>query len=115
MTKRKTASKPASRKRSTAKKKGKKTVRKRRSSAEKPEIEVTNVEPIFKFVELSISQLSTETGFTRETVSKRLNEAGVVPAGKRRGYPVYRLKMALPARISMPQLRHPHREKPQNC
>lgn len=55
-----------------------------------------SVEPILKQVALSISQLAGETGFDRATVRKRLSEAGVKPAGKRGGYPVYRLKDVLP-------------------
>lgn len=46
---------------------------------------------------LSISALSTEFGMTRETVRKRLADEGITASGKRSGYPVFRLKDALPA------------------
>jgi hypothetical protein len=46
---------------------------------------------------LSIRQLAEETGFDRDTVSKKLTESGVRPSGKRGGHPVYRLRDALPA------------------
>lgn len=51
-------------------------------------------------VHLSISSLASETGKTRETVAKRLKDAKVKPSGKRSGWPVYRLKEALPAILS---------------
>lgn len=57
----------------------------------------STVVDINRGVELSISQVSLETGFTRETVSKRLTESGVQASGKRRGYPVYRMRDILPA------------------
>lgn len=43
----------------------------------------------------SISQLASEFGMDRKTVSKRLREAGVAPTGKRGGYDVYRLHDAV--------------------
>lgn len=46
---------------------------------------------------LSISTLAAEFGQTRDTVRKRLIDGDVQPSGKRGGYPVYRLKDALPA------------------
>lgn len=46
---------------------------------------------------LSISALSVEFGMTRETIRKRLADAGVKPSGIRSSYPVFRLKDALPA------------------
>jgi hypothetical protein len=48
-------------------------------------------------VHVTTSQLAEETGFARETVNKRLKEAGVKPAGKRGSYPLYRLRDALSA------------------
>lgn len=39
---------------------------------------------------LSISRLATEFGMARETVAKRIT--GINPAGKRNGYPIYRLR-----------------------
>lgn len=50
-------------------------------------------------IRLSISRLAGEFGMARETVSKRLREAGVQPDGKKDGYPVYRLRAAAPALI----------------
>lgn len=46
---------------------------------------------------LSISTLAAEFGQTRDTVRKRLIDCDVQPSGKRGGYPVFRLKDALPA------------------
>lgn len=48
-------------------------------------------------VHVSLRQLGEESGFDRDTVSKRLRNAGVQPNGKRGGHPVYRLRDALPA------------------
>lgn len=42
-------------------------------------------------IRLSLSALSREFGIARETVGKRLANAGVAPDGERKGYPVYRL------------------------
>lgn len=50
-------------------------------------------------VRLSIARLAAEFGMARETVSKRLAQAGVQPDGKRAGYPVYRLRDACPALV----------------
>lgn len=58
---------------------------------------MSNVVDLKAGIHLSISNLAGEMGMARETVSKRLVEAGVRPSGKRRGYPVYRLRDALPA------------------
>lgn len=41
---------------------------------------------------VSISQASEETGMTRETVSRRIAGAGLLPSGQRGGSPVYRLR-----------------------
>lgn len=41
---------------------------------------------------LSISQITAIDGRTRETVSRRLDEAGLQPAAKRGGWPVYKLR-----------------------
>jgi hypothetical protein len=46
-------------------------------------------------LKLSISTLAAELGMTRETVAKRISAANVVPAGKRAGHPVYRLRDVL--------------------
>jgi hypothetical protein len=48
-------------------------------------------------VTFSIRRLAEEFGMARETVSKRLNDAGVRAAGTRGGFPVYRLRDACPA------------------
>lgn len=58
---------------------------------------MTDVKPINQGVLCSISQLATEFGMTRETVAKRIADAGVAASGERSGYPVYRLKSVLPA------------------
>ena len=41
---------------------------------------------------LSISQAATEFGRDRATVAKRIAELGLQPTGKRRGYPVFRVR-----------------------
>lgn len=48
-------------------------------------------------VHLSVRGLAEETGFDRDTVTKRLTVAKVKPSGKKGGHPVYRLKEALKA------------------
>ena len=53
-------------------------------------------------INLSISELSAELQFTRETVRKRLADAGIKSAGKRRNYPVFRLRDAVRALLSGP-------------
>lgn len=45
----------------------------------------------------SISQMARAFGMDRKTVSKRLENAGVAPAGKKSGYATYALKDAGPA------------------
>jgi hypothetical protein len=65
---------------------------------------------------LSISTLAAELGQTRDTVRKRLIDADVQPSGKRGGYPVYRLKDALPALLGGgsnvdPDLLDPYKRK----
>lgn len=52
-------------------------------------------------VTFSIRRLAEEFGMARETVSKRLNDAGVRPAGSRGGFPVYRLRDACPAILAV--------------
>jgi len=51
-------------------------------------------------VYLSISQLSAELEQTRETVRKRLADAGVKATGERKGYPLYRLRDAVRALLT---------------
>jgi hypothetical protein len=46
---------------------------------------------------LSINQLASELGLDRATLTKRIDAAGVKPAGMKRGFPVYRLKDVLRA------------------
>jgi hypothetical protein len=53
-------------------------------------------------VNLSISELSAELQQSRETIRKRLAELGIKPAGKRRHYPVFRLRDAIRALLSGP-------------
>lgn len=50
----------------------------------------------------SLNQLAREFGIARETVTRRLTDAGVKPAGTKRGYPVYRVGDAASA-ILVPQ------------
>lgn len=45
---------------------------------------------------LSIRQLAEECGFDRDTIAKRIRNAGLVLAGKRGGHAVYRLREVLP-------------------
>lgn len=49
------------------------------------------------FLSWSLSQIAQEFGIARETVSRRLNDAGVQSAGVRRGHPVYRVAKAAEA------------------
>jgi hypothetical protein len=51
-------------------------------------------------VTLSISEISAEFAQTRETVRKRLADAGIKPAGRRRNYPVFRLRDAITALLT---------------
>ncbi len=51
--------------------------------------------PLPRGLHVSISQLSEETGRTRETISKRLAAADLTPSGTIRGAAVYRLRDAL--------------------
>lgn len=50
----------------------------------------------------SINKIATAFGMDRRTVSKRLQEAGVAPAGKRRGSAVYALSTIGPALFGEP-------------
>lgn len=63
---------------------------------------VSNVIRQGDYFNWSLNYLSREFGLARETVSKRLMDAGVQPSGERRGYPVYSVKEAAMA-ILMPQ------------
>lgn len=58
------------------------------------EQQVTDFQDRFLF---SLSQLSTAFGPARETVAKRLMEAGIAPRGKRRGHDVYHIGDVVPA------------------
>ena len=46
---------------------------------------------------LSVRAFAIETGQDRETVTRRIQAAGVKPSGQRGGYPVYRLRDLLRA------------------
>lgn len=48
-------------------------------------------------VHLSIRAFSEETGVHRDTIGKRIDDAGLKPSGDRGGHPVYRLKDLLTA------------------
>lgn len=52
----------------------------------------------------SLTQLAREFGIARETVTRRLNDAGVPSSGVRRGHPVFRVGQAASA-ILLPQIR----------
>lgn len=56
-----------------------------------------NVEEIAGGIRLSLSALSREFGYHRDTIKKRLVQVGVRPDGERNGNPVYRLRDAVPA------------------
>jgi len=45
----------------------------------------------------SLSQIAREFGLARDTVGRRLNDAGVISSGKKRGHPVYRVSEAAEA------------------
>lgn len=51
------------------------------------------------YLRFSISRLAAEFGMSRETVAGRIAQAGVQPDGKRKGYPVYRLRDAAPVLV----------------
>lgn len=48
-------------------------------------------------IQWSVSRLSRETGFARETISARIEDYGIKPAGSLRGKPTYHLKDVGPA------------------
>jgi hypothetical protein len=50
----------------------------------------------------SLNQLSREFGIARETVQRRLHDAGIKPAGERRGFPVYRVGESAKAILNPP-------------
>lgn len=53
-----------------------------------------------RYVTLSIRRLAEEFSMARETVSRRLAEANVKPAGQRQGHAVYRIKQAAEALLA---------------
>lgn len=57
-------------------------------------MEVTNLGS--RQLALSIRRMSEEFGMARETIQKRITEAGVRPVGTRSGHPVYRLRDICP-------------------
>jgi len=91
------ARKPAARKASKKKRPVTRQPVAKKEAPPKSNGKANNVVAIHRYTELSISQLSLDTGFTRETVGKRIADLDVQPARKIRGYPVYRLKDVLPA------------------
>lgn len=52
----------------------------------------------------TVTQLAEETGVSRDTISKRLREGKVKPAGKRGNYPIYRLRDALPVIFQLDEI-----------
>lgn len=50
----------------------------------------------------SLNQLAREFGIARETVQRRLQDAGIKPAGERRGFPVYRVGESAKAILNPP-------------
>ena len=61
------------------------------------------VASIDSFLNWSLNQFSKEFGIARETVGRRLREAGVKPSGQRHNHPVYRVGECAVA-ILVPQL-----------
>lgn len=57
-------------------------------------------------VHLSISSAAEEFGHDRRTITKRLAELGLKPAGERQGYPVYRLRDLLEMERKAPDGKH---------
>lgn len=57
-------------------------------------VQVTDFQDRFLF---SLSQLSSAFGPARETISKRLQQANVVPQAQRKGHDVYHIGQAAPA------------------
>jgi hypothetical protein len=57
-------------------------------------MDVTSMES--RQIELSIRRLSEELGMARETIQKRLTQAGVKPSSSRSGHPVFRLRDVCP-------------------
>lgn len=58
---------------------------------------MSGVIPLVSGTHLSVRAFAIETGQDRETVTRRIQAAGVKPSGQRGGYPVYRLKDLLRA------------------
>jgi len=54
------------------------------------------------FLHWSLSQIASEFGIARETVTRRINEANIQPSSMRRGHPVYRVRLVAEA-ILMPR------------
>ena len=52
---------------------------------------------------LSVSQIASEFGMARPTVSKRLDAAGIKPSDKRGGHPVYRMRDVVRIFVDTPQ------------
>ena len=52
---------------------------------------------------LSVSQIASEFGMARPTVSKRLDAAGIKPSDRRGGHPVYRMRDVIRIFVDTPQ------------
>jgi len=52
------------------------------------------------FLNWSLNQLANEFGIARETVTRRIRDAGIVSSGMRRGHPVYRVGQVAQAILS---------------
>lgn len=58
---------------------------------------MSDVIPMVSGTHLSVRAFAIETGQDRETVTRRIQAAGIKPSGQRGGYPVYRLRDLLRA------------------
>lgn len=63
---------------------------------EEPEMSEDDEAPKGRGLFCSILQIADETGRTRETISRRISQGNLAPAGKVRSHPVYRLRDVLP-------------------
>lgn len=57
-----------------------------------PLLDMPKVSQISKGLNVSITGFASEFGSTRETIAKRIAAAGLKPADRRAGHPVYRLR-----------------------
>lgn len=63
--------------------------------------ELTEFRSVFR---LSISQIASEFGMARGTVSKRIDALGIKPDGRRGGYPIYRMRDVIRVVAPEPEL-----------